>query len=110
MSWCSLFPDYDYDYYGYGDYRGGYAEDFYDYYAYDDYDYGYGGGYGGPRGGRGGQRGGPPHPPPVGDSLFQFSDTIPTTAEKPSKKKTNRGRTLPEWGGTGHLASTWAPY
>lgn len=36
--------DYDYDYYGYGDYRGGYADPYYDdYYRYDDfYDYGYG--------------------------------------------------------------------
>jgi len=56
--------DYDYDYYAYGDYRGGYNDPYYDDYygGYDDYDYGYGGGYGpGPRG-RG--RGGPPPPPP----------------------------------------------
>lgn len=36
--------DYDYDYYGYSDYRGGYADPYYeDYYGrYDDYyDYGY---------------------------------------------------------------------
>lgn len=42
-----LLSDYDYDYYGYGDYQGGYAADPYydDYYGgrYDDYyDYGYG--------------------------------------------------------------------
>lgn len=39
---CSV--DYDYDYYGYSDYRGGYADPYYeDYYGrYDDYyDYGY---------------------------------------------------------------------
>ena len=75
---CFLFPDYDYgDYYGYGDYRGGYsgAEYYDDYYGYDDYDYGYGGAPYPQRGGGGGGRGrgGPPHPPPVGDSLFQFS-------------------------------------
>lgn len=56
--------DYDFDYYGFSDYRGGYGDDYYDYYGYDDDYYGYGGGYGpGPRG-RG--RGGPPLPPPVG--------------------------------------------
>jgi len=57
--------DYDYDYYGYGDYRGGYADPYFDdYYRYDDfYDYSYGPG---PRSrGRGGPdraprgRGGP---------------------------------------------------
>lgn len=43
-----ILSDYDYDYYGYGDYQGGYAADPYydDYYGggrYDDYyDYGYG--------------------------------------------------------------------
>lgn len=39
-----LLLDYDYDYYGYSDYRGGYADPYYeDYYGrYDDYyDYGY---------------------------------------------------------------------
>ena len=65
-----LVTDYDYDYYGYGDYRGGYNDPYYDdYYGYEDFDYGgYGGSYApGPRG-RG--RGGPPPPPPVGDFPF----------------------------------------
>lgn len=57
--------DYDYDYYGYEGYRGGYNDPYYDDYygGYEDYEYSssYGGGYGpGPRG-RG--RGGPPPPP-----------------------------------------------
>ena len=66
--WTNFVPDYDYDYYGYGDYRGGYADPYYDdYYGYDDFYEGYG--YGpGPRGrGRGGP---PPPPPPVGEFSF----------------------------------------
>lgn len=36
------FIDYDYDYYGYGDYRGGYSDPYYDdYYRYEDYFYDY---------------------------------------------------------------------
>lgn len=36
------FIDYDYDYYGYGDYRGGYSDPYYDdYYRYEDYYYDY---------------------------------------------------------------------
>lgn len=32
--------DYDYDYYGYGEYRGGYCDPYYDdYYRYDEYFY-----------------------------------------------------------------------
>ena len=65
------FADYDYDYYGYEGYRGGYNDPYYDDYygGYEDYEYGYGGGYG-PTGPRGRGRGGPP-PPPVGDFPFQ---------------------------------------
>nr|CAD7197930.1 unnamed protein product [Timema douglasi] len=37
-----LFKDYDYDYYGYGDYRGGYSDPYYDeYYRYEDYYFDY---------------------------------------------------------------------
>lgn len=37
-----FFIDYDYDYYGYGDYRGGYSDPYYDdYYRYEDYYYDY---------------------------------------------------------------------
>lgn len=72
LNFWKFFPDYDYDYYGYGDYRGGYADPYYDDYygGFDDYYEGYGSGYGpGPRGrGRGGP---PPPPPPVGE--FSFS-------------------------------------
>lgn len=36
------FIDYDYDYYGYSDYRGGYSDPYYDdYYRYEDYYYDY---------------------------------------------------------------------
>lgn len=36
------FIDYDYDYYGYGDYRGGYSDPYYDdYYRYEDYYFDY---------------------------------------------------------------------
>lgn len=40
---CRLsFVDYDYDYYGYGDYRGGYSDPYYDdFYRYEDYYYDY---------------------------------------------------------------------
>lgn len=44
-----VFIDYDYDYYGYGDYRGGYSDPYYDdYYRYEDYYFDY-----------------PPPPPPA---------------------------------------------
>lgn len=33
--------DYDYDYYGYSDYRGGYNDYYEDYYGYEDYYYDY---------------------------------------------------------------------
>lgn len=33
--------DYDYDYYGYGDYRGGYNDYYDDYYGYEDYYFDY---------------------------------------------------------------------
>lgn len=37
-----VFIDYDYDYYGYGDYRGGYSDPYYDdFYRYEDYYYDY---------------------------------------------------------------------
>lgn len=37
-----VFIDYDYDYYGYGDYRGGYSDPYYDdYYRYEDYYFDY---------------------------------------------------------------------
>ena len=41
---CSLFfiIDYDYEYFGYGDYRGGYSDPYYDdYYRYEDYYFDY---------------------------------------------------------------------
>ncbi|KAJ8920437.1 hypothetical protein NQ315_005305 [Exocentrus adspersus] len=43
LNWELLsFIDYDYDYYGYGDYRGGYSDPYYDdYYRYEDYYYDY---------------------------------------------------------------------
>lgn len=37
-------PDYDYDYYAYGEYRGGYSDPYYDEYygrGFDEYEYGY---------------------------------------------------------------------
>ena len=37
-----LFLDYDYDYYGYGEYQGGYSDPYYDeFYRYEDYYYDY---------------------------------------------------------------------
>lgn len=37
-----MFIDYDYDYYGFGDYRGGYSEPYFDdYYRYEDYYFDY---------------------------------------------------------------------
>lgn len=37
-----VFIDYDYDYYGYGDYRGGYSDPYYDdYYRYEDFYFDY---------------------------------------------------------------------
>lgn len=43
LNWDLLsFIDYDYDYYGYGDYRGGYSDPYYDdFYRYEDYYYEY---------------------------------------------------------------------
>ncbi len=67
------FSDYGYDYLGYDDYRGSYADDYYGYdYGYYEDDYGYGGGYSSPAPRGRGSRGGPPPPPPVGDSHFQL--------------------------------------
>lgn len=66
-----IFVDYDYDYYGYGDYRGGYGESYYDdYYRYEDFYFDYpppAVAASAPRGGRGGRQ-----PQPVGPIFSTF--------------------------------------